>query len=79
MPTKNRKNASVNWRNNAIQFPRLIAELEATGVFALPGALDKVAEEMDLDVQQVCGLISRAQDEWDRIKAATRKTRAELD
>ena len=62
------KNPSVNWRNNAIQFPRLIAEMEAQGVFALPGVLDSLSAEMDLTIDELCGLISRAQDEFDAIK-----------
>jgi hypothetical protein len=80
MPAKIKisKNAAVNWRNNRIQFPRLIAELEATGALTLP-VLDKVAEEMDLGRESIYNLVDRAQNEWDRIRAATFTTRAELD
>ena len=72
------KNTAVNWRNNGIQFPRLIAELEATGALTLP-VLDKVAEEMDLDRQSVYNLVDRAQNVWDGIKADTFTARALLD
>jgi len=62
------KSPQANWRNNAIQFPRLIAELEATGTFSIPGVLGTLASEMGLTVDEVCGLIDRAQQEWDKIK-----------
>lgn len=55
------------WLNNEIQFPRLIAELEATGAFT-NAVLRDVSEEMDLRVDDVCSLIDRAQKEWDEIK-----------
>lgn len=55
-----------NWKNNAIQFPRVIAEILATqptlDFFAL-------AHEMDLEMEDLNELLDRAQNEWDRIKA----------
>lgn len=62
------KNPNKNWQNDDIQFPRLIAEMEAAGVFAVPGVLKALSVEMDLTVDELCGLISRAQTTWDGIK-----------
>jgi hypothetical protein len=55
------------WDVNALQFARLIAEAEAMGVWttAIIGAL---AEEMDLENDEVCSLISRAQADFDQAK-----------
>lgn len=68
--------SNSNWENNSIQFPRLLAEIEASGAFdlRLPDGqriVDSVAESMDLDVSEVYELLDRAQVEWDRIKAQT--------
>ena len=56
-----------NWLDNEIQFPRLIAELEAAGAFTNE-VLRDVADSMDLRTEDVCSLIDRAQKEWDKIK-----------
>jgi hypothetical protein len=66
------KNPEKNWRNNDIQFPRLIAEMEANGIFALPGVMQSLADEMDLTPDEIAGLIDRAQQVWDDIKNRTR-------
>jgi hypothetical protein len=68
--------SNSNWENNAIQFPRLISEIEATGAFDLlqPDRLrviDSIAISMDLDPSDVYELIDRARDEWDSIKSKT--------
>lgn len=65
-----------NWNNNAIQFPRFIAELEATGAldFVMNDCrrvVDLMAESMDLDPSEVYELVDRAQIEWDNIKSLT--------
>jgi hypothetical protein len=52
------------WQNNAIQFPRLIAELEAAGAFTEQVVQD-LQTSMDLDELDIMDLIDRAQDEWD--------------
>lgn len=59
-----------NWLNNSIQFPRLIADAEALGIFEGQRLLD-LATEMDLTIQEACVIIERAQSEWDQIKANT--------
>jgi phosphoglycolate phosphatase-like HAD superfamily hydrolase len=52
-----------NWSNNAIQFPRLIAEAEAAGLFAdNPEGFKALCESMDLEPGEVCEIIDRAQD-----------------
>lgn len=59
--------SNKNWKNNKIQFPRLIAELEAIGAFN-EETLHNLADSMDLTPDEVCELIDRAQNEWDKIK-----------
>jgi hypothetical protein len=73
----------VNWDNDAIQFPRLIAEMEAAGFFALPTEdehtvasevnpiVEAVCDSMDITYAQLVELIDRAQESWDIIKART--------
>lgn len=53
------------WENNALQFPRLLAELQ--GVLCAAD-LKSVAESMDLEPDQVLELFDRAVEEWERIK-----------
>lgn len=53
------------WKNNAIQFPRLLCEIMATQENLDMQAL---AESMDLTVEQVGELFDRANDEWETIK-----------
>lgn len=68
--------SNPNWENNAIQFPRFIAELEATGAldFVMHDCrrvVDVMAESMDLDPSEVYELVERASVEWDQVKART--------
>ena len=60
--------ADENLRNDAIQFPRLIAELEA---ILRPDDYVELAAVMDLTVEQVSELFERAATVWDSIKART--------
>ena len=57
------------WEVDSLQFIRLIAECESYGVFSnsLP-TMRKVAEEMDLDLDDLFEIISRAQERWDKYK-----------
>ena len=66
-PQRLSRDPDVNWENNELQFMRLIAELETTGVFTAD-AVAKVAEEMDVSPSDVAELIDRAQTGWDDIK-----------
>ena len=67
-------NTNPKWEDNSIQFPRLIAEAEAAGIWsdacdmhgAGTSALEDMAASMDLDVSEVFELISRAQKEWEQ-------------
>jgi hypothetical protein len=54
------------WDRNELQFPRLLAEINATqDKLDMPA----LAAEMDLTVEQVNELFDRAEAEWQRIKA----------
>lgn len=57
------------WEVNSIQFARFIAECEAGGVFSDKDRMEQVAGEMDLSLDEVYELVSRAQTEWDDFKA----------
>ena len=59
-----------NWENNAIQYPRLIAEVQAAGGFS-PSVIRTLRESMDLEHEEVLELVDRAVAEWDRIKGKT--------
>lgn len=59
-----------NWKNNSIQFPRLIAELEANGAFT-GEVIDSLCESMDLTPSDVIELVDRAQTEWESFKRKT--------
>lgn len=56
------------WENDAIQFPRLLAEIIAT-----QDKLDvqALADSMDLSVDQIDELFDRANDAWEAAKAGT--------
>lgn len=56
-----------NWHNNAIQFPRLLAEINATQDLHLP----VLAESMDLAISDINELFDRAGAVWERAKAGT--------
>lgn len=64
------KNPDVNWRNDDIQFPRLIAEMEAMGAFQKPLLYD-LSASMDLTPNEVLEIVDRAQNKWDKIKEKT--------
>ena len=55
------------WNNNDIQFARLIAEAEASGLFTNEN-LETLAGEMGLFTADICELIDRAQHKWDNVK-----------
>lgn len=59
-----------NWLSNEIQFPRLIAEIEAAGIFT-PENIELLSESMDLSQSQIIEIVDRAQSQWDAIKQAT--------
>jgi hypothetical protein len=58
-----------NWESNAIQFPRLLAEIMATQENLDIPAL---AESMDLTIDEVGELFDRAHEAWEVTKAGSR-------
>lgn len=65
------QNPQENWENDYIQFPRLIAEMEAVGGFV--PKLKELSEAMDLTHQEIAIITTRAQAKWDEIKTLTVK------
>lgn len=56
---------SSPWEDDAVQFPRLLCELQAN---ADDLSLEQVAESMDLTLEEVGSLFDRAVKAWERIK-----------
>lgn len=54
------------WEINEIQFPRLLAEIEAVGISQ--ELWDDLLEAMDLTSTELSELFERAQAEWEKIK-----------
>jgi len=61
-------NQQVNWRNNDIQFPRLIHEIEVAGGFT-SDVIESLCESMDLTTEDLMELLERACQISDEIKA----------
>ncbi len=55
------------WSMNNVQFPRLIAELEANGAFT-PEVVKSLCDSMDITEEELSDLIDRAQEDWEFIK-----------
>ena len=66
---------NVNWRNNAIQFPRLLAEIAAIVPLSRKATI-ALCESMDISERELNELLDRAQDTWARIVRATPIVRA---
>ncbi len=56
------------WEDDAIQFPRLIAELETVGAFSAP-VIKALTEEMAISKQELNELVDRAQTAFDKVKS----------
>lgn len=56
------------WKDDKVQFARLIAEAEAAGAFT-PKVLKSMADSMDLYRDEVLTIIGRAQDCFDKVKS----------
>jgi len=56
-----------NWRNDAIQFPRLIAELQMAGAITTH-IMEVLCESMDVTQTEMCQLLDRADRKWEAIK-----------
>lgn len=55
------------WNNDAIQFPRLLAEIAATGALT-PAVYDELRDLTDLTNDEINQLLDRAQTAWEKIK-----------
>lgn len=55
------------WRDNAIQFPRLLAEINAVGLTDIQ--INLICESMDVVPDEIGELFERAEAAWERIKA----------
>jgi hypothetical protein len=64
-------NPTDNWRDDLVQFARLIAEIEANGVISDNADLRGLLDSMDTSTKDLLELIDRAQKYWDRIKERT--------
>jgi len=64
-----RKRISENIKlDNHIQFVRLLAELDNSGVFANDETLEQLCERTDLEHDQILDIINDAIEEFDKIK-----------
>jgi hypothetical protein len=61
----------ANWKNDDIQFPRLLAELYAT-LDLSDAQWDDLCASMDLEREQVLEVFERADVVWQEIKEKTR-------
>ena len=55
------------WYRDEVQFPRLIAELEAAGAFT-DEVMNNLCNSMDLAVSDISQLVDRAQVKWEKLK-----------
>jgi hypothetical protein len=58
------------WKDNSIQFPRLIAEIVAT-VDINAETWQNLCDSMDLTTDELNELFDRAQESWEKIKGKT--------
>ena len=64
-----RKRISENIKlDNHIQFVRLLAELDNSGVFANDETLEQLCERTELEHDQILDIINDAIEEFDKIK-----------
>lgn len=54
------------WRNDQLQFTRLLAELNGVGLTEMQ--YSELADSMNLDVEDIDELLARADAAWERIK-----------
>lgn len=62
-------NSKDNWRNNDIQFPRLLSEIWAVGLTAKQVRTLRAA--MDLSGSEINRIFNRADKVWQKIKERT--------
>lgn len=68
MSIKVSKDQDKNWKNDEIQFARLIAELEAAGAFCRKNIMEDLCESMNLTKEQILEIVERASNRFDEIK-----------
>lgn len=67
MKTSKPLNDTAHWQRSDLQYPRLIAELLATGAFDT-NIRTAICDSMDLEPHQLDELLSRAESDWTTIK-----------
>ena len=60
----------ANWKNDSIQFARLLGEMCACDCIPTGKQMEDLCESMDLRTEDIYELFNRAQDAWDKIKEA---------
>lgn len=66
--------AKNNWKNNNIQFPRLLAEIRTIGL--TPEQYTHLYESMDLERDYIDEILERAEECWQKIKAPPKAPKA---
>lgn len=63
-----------NWKDDSIQFPRLLVELQGVGVINMlrEGEWMVIEESMGQSREKIMQIFDRAQKEWDSIKKETK-------
>jgi len=62
------ENITRPWKDDQIQFPRLIEELQGAGAFSSK-VIDELCESMDLTMEDIAEITKRARFRWENIKA----------
>lgn len=60
---------NANWANNDIQFPRLLAEINAAGLTS--SQYKDICDSMDLTIGDINEILDRAEETWRLIKEST--------
>jgi succinate dehydrogenase flavin-adding protein (antitoxin of CptAB toxin-antitoxin module) len=57
----------ISWKNDSIQFARLLAEIRAVGL--TKQQCEALCESMDLEDRDIIELFMRAEEKWEKVKA----------
>jgi hypothetical protein len=60
--------SNKNWKKDSVQFPRLIAELNAAGVFQDAETVSFLKESMDLTTDEILDVVERAERKFEVLK-----------
>jgi hypothetical protein len=69
-PGRQRRQQRSPWETDNVQFPRLLAEINAMGLTAPQYSM--LESSMDLTTEQVDELLERAEKRWNEIKNRTK-------